>query len=223
MGTVTAQTLINRAAYVLEDTGNTSFTRVELLGWLNEAQTQVVAFAPGANTKRVTIALAAGTQQTLPAGTLVLTDVPRNVNGPAIKLVAREVLDNGPEDWHTAAPSLLVKHYVYDSNDQLNFYVYPPNTGAGQVVAVVAQVPAPVTNEEQTLEIDDSYQAAVVNYMLHRIYSHDTDYTSGGAEKAAAYYGAFKDALAGRGGMQKAVNANNALGGATAEVQGSLR
>lgn len=223
MGTVTAQTLINRAAYLLEDTTNIAWTRAELLGWLNEAQTQVVAYAPGANTVRSNLSLQAGTQQTLPSDALVLIDVPRNVNGPAIRLTSRESLDNGPVDWHTATASATVKHYVYDANDQYNFYVSPPNNGAGQVVAVYAKVPTQVTSESSTLDIDDSYSAAIVNYMMYRAYSHDTDYVSGGADKAAAYFGAFKDVITNRGNLQNVLNVNNALGAATPNVQGSLK
>lgn len=223
MGSVTAKTLIDRASYLLEDTSNVTWTRTELLGWVNEAQTQVVAYAPGANTSRVSLPLVAGTLQTLPSSTLVLIDVPRNVSGPAIRVTSREVLDNAPTDWHTATSDKFVRNYVYDANDQYSFYVSPPNNGAGAVVAVVAQVPTVVTSEGQTLDVDDSYSAAVVNYVAYRAYSKDTDYVAGGAEKAAAYYSAFKDAIANRGGLQAVVNANNALGPATVGNQGSTR
>lgn len=223
MGTVTAQTLINRAGYLLEDTGNVSWSRTELLGWLNEGQSQVVAFAPGANTDRTNVTLVAGTAQTLPADTLVLVDIPRNTNGPAVRSVARELLDDSPVDWHTQTATKLVKNFVYDANDQYAFYVYPPNNGQGQVTIVYARVPDQLTNESQPIEVDDSYQAAILNYMLYRAFSKDTDFVAGGAQKAGAYYEAFKDALQNRGSMQAALNANNALGGATPSNQGSLR
>lgn len=223
MGTVTAATIINRAAYLLEDTGNTTWTRGELLEWVNEGQIQVVAFAPGANTNRVNHVLAAGTQQTLPSDALVLIDIPRNVNGPAVRVTTRELLDGGPVDWHTATATATVTNYLYDANDQYNFYVYPPNTGAGQVVLVYASVPTALSNEAQTIEVDDSYAAAIVNYALYRAYSKDTDYTSDGAAKATGYYSAFKDVIAGRNALQNVVNSNNALAPVNANVQGSLR
>lgn len=222
MGTVTAQTLISRAAYVLEDTGNATWSRAELLGWLNEGQTQVVAYAPGANTDRGTLPLAAGTQQTLPTDTLVLVDIPRNANGPAVRLVSREMLDAGPYDWHTATPSAVVKNYVYDPNDQYNFYVFPPNNGAGQVVIVYARVPSPITTETQAIELDDSYQTAILNYMLYRAYSKDTDYADG-ASRAPAFFAAFKDAIAARSAMQASITASNALAPATPSVPSSLK
>ena len=223
MGTVTAQTLINRAAYVLEDTGNVSWTRIELLGWLNEGQSQVVAYSPGANTDRAELSLVAGTKQTLPNDTIVLVDVPRNTNGPVVRVVGREILDNAPVDWHTTTPTKLVKNYVYDANDQYTFYVYPPNNGAGQVTIVYARVPDQLTSEAQFIEVDDSYQAAILDFMLYRAYSKDTDYVAGGTEKATAYYGAFKDAISARNNLQAVLNTNNALAPANAGNQGSLR
>lgn len=222
MGTVTAQALINSAAFVLEDTGNATWSRAELLGWLNEGQAQTVAYAPGANVDRTNVALVPGTLQTLPDDTMVLMDIPRNVNGPAVRMVLRELLDAGPYDWHTAAPSATVKNYVYDPNDQYSFYVFPPNTGAGQVVAVYARVPARLTSEAQAIELDDSYAAAILNYMLFRAYSKDTDYVEDSG-KAAAYFTAFKDSIANRGSTQAILTASNAVAPATPAVPGTLK
>lgn len=222
MGTVTAQTIINRAATILEDTSNVTWTRAELLGWLNEAQSQVVAFNPSANTVRQNQALAAGTLQVLPDGASVLIDIPRNVNGPAVRLVSRELLDAGPYDWHTAKANAIVKNYVYNDDDEGSFYVFPPNTGTGNVVMVFSKEPAPITSESQAIEVQDGYQAALLNYVLYRAYSKDTDYVETG-QKAAAYYGAFKDAVASKSGGDDDVNANQALGPANVDKQGSLR
>lgn len=222
MGTVTAQALINSAAFVLEDTGNATWSRAELLGWLNEGQAQTVVYAPGANTVRANVPLAAGTHQTLPSDAMVLMDVPRNVNGPAVRMVSRELLDAGPYDWHTAPATTTVKNYVYDPSDQYTFYVFPPNNGSGQVVAVYARIPARLTNETQSIELDDSYEAAVLNYMLFRAYSKDTDYTED-AGKAAAHFAAFKDAIANRGSTQAILTASNAVAPATPAVPGTLK
>lgn len=222
MGTVTAQTIINRAATVLEDTSNVTWTRAELLGWLNEAQSQVVAFKPSANTVRQNLSLAAGTLQSLPASATVLMDIPRNVGGPAVRPVSRELLDAGPYDWHTAKAAAVVKNYVYNDDEGSVFYVFPPNTGSGNVVVVFAAVPSQITSEAQAIEIEDGYQAALLNYVLYRAYSKDTDYVET-AQKAAAYYGAFKDALQGKSVGDGEASANQALGTASADNPGSLK
>lgn len=222
MGTISAQTIINRAAYLLEDTSNTTWTRAELLSWLNEAQNQVVTFVPQANPVRENLTLVAGTLQSLPPRASLLLDIPRNVNGPAVRMVSRELLDGGPFDWHTAKSEALAKNYVYDSRESAVFYVFPPNTGAGQLVVVYAAIPAAITNETSAIEVLDNYAAALLNYVLYRAYSHDTDYTAN-EQKAAAFYSAFKDALAGKSTLDTAAGASSALAPASATSEGSLR
>lgn len=221
MGTITATTLINRAAYLLEDTGNVTWTRAELLDWLNEAQSQVVTYSPTANTVRQNLSLVAGTLQTLPTGSIVLMDIPRNVEGPSVRLISRELLDAAPYDWHTSKASATVKNYVYNSDEGGVFYVFPPNTGAGNLVVVYSKVPSVITNEAQAIELEDTYQAALLNYMMFRAYSKDTDYADG--SKATGYFSAFKDVLAGKAAGDTGASANTALGPANPSVEGSLK
>lgn len=223
MGTVTAQTIINRAATVLEDTGNTTFTRAELLDWLNEAQSVLVSVAPGANSKRSSVALVAGTSQTLPTSAVVLIDVPRNTNGGVIRPVAREALDGGPVDWHTVTQTALVRNFAYDANVPDVFYVYPPNDGTGAVDIVYAEQPPVITSESEAISVKDAYQAALLNYVLFRVYSHDTDYLQGGKEAAAAYYTAFERAVTARVTFDAAANANAALMPMNPANQGSTK
>jgi hypothetical protein len=221
MGTVTAATLINRAGYLLEDTSNVTWTRVELLDWLNEAQSQVVTFVPTANVIRQNLTLAAGTLQTLPEGAITLMDVPRNVEGPSVRLVSREIMDAGPVDWYTYKAASVVKNYVYNNDEGGVFHVFPPNTGTGNVVIVYSKVPAVLTNEAQTISVEDTYQAALVNYMVFRAYSKDTDYADG--SKASSYFGAFKDVLANKAPADAEISANRALGPANPGSEASLK
>ena len=65
--------------------------------------------------------------------------------------------------------------------------------------------------------------AALVNYVLYRAYSHDTDYLSGGKEAAAAHYAAFEKTLAGRVAFDAAVSANTALMGMNPSNPGSTK
>ena len=223
MGTITAQTIINRAATLLEDTGNTSFTRSELLDWLNEAQTQVVAFVPGASSKAASLQLSVGTKQTLPSEAIVLIEAVRNTGGAAVRLAPRESLDGGPVDWHTVTAKDAVKNYVYDVNVPDIFYVYPPNTGNGYLDVVYAVTPTVLASESSAISVKDVYAAALLNYVLFRVHSHDTDYLSGGKEAAAAYYQLFKDCLSGRANMDISVGANNALAPLNPANQGSTK
>lgn len=223
MGTITAQTIINRAARLLEDVGNVSFTRDELRDWLNEAQTQVVNYAPGSNSKVVSVPLAAGTRQTLPTESVLLLDITRNTGGTTVRLVTRESLDGGPSDWHTAKAEPTVRVYCYDTNTPDIFYVYPPNDGTGSVDIAYAEVPTVISSDSQTISVKDTYAAALLNYMLYRVYSRDTDYLAGGKEAAAAYFTAFQNALSGRATLDAVSGANAALAAMQPTNSGSTK
>lgn len=215
----TARDIIDRAAILLEDTGNVTYTRSELLGWVNEALGQVVLYAPGSLPRSVAVDLVAGTRQALPADTIVLIDVLRNLdklNGDqprqAVRIVTREALDNGPFDWHMARPQREVQVYCYDTNAPKEFFVYPPNDGDGRVELTYAAEPTPIAAEGDALPLQSIYDAAVLNYVMYRAYSHDTDYDGDGSGTAAAQFlQAFEHALNGKATLDSTIGANVAL------------
>jgi hypothetical protein len=67
MGTITAQSLIDKASTILQDAGAVRWTAAELLGWLNEGQRFIYHLRKDSSAKVTTMALAAGTRQTVPA------------------------------------------------------------------------------------------------------------------------------------------------------------
>lgn len=210
MGTVTAKTIIDRATILLQDVTNVRWPRAELLDWVNEAQQYIVAVKPGANAKVVNQTLALGSYQTLPADGASLIDIPRNVNGRAVRVITREILDAQLPSWHSDTPSSVVTHYVYDPNVPTAYYVYPPAGGSAAVQLTYAATPTAITSELTAVGLSDFYTPALVNYVVFRAYSKDTDYTSN-ANAAAVYYQMFKDALAGKQAFEMATNPNAAL------------
>ena len=217
MGTVTAKTIIDRAAILLQDTDNTRWTRAELLDWTNEAQQFVVSVKPGSNTMVANVLLASGTRQSLPIDGASLIDIQRNVSGHAVRIVARDALDSLLPNWHVAKPSNVVKNYVYDPNVPTVFYVYPPSDGTAEVMLNYAASPAAMTLETATLAVNDIYAPAVLNYVVFRAFSKDTDYTSN-ATAAAAYYKLFQEALSGRQSFEVATDPNLAMAPLTPNV-----
>jgi len=79
MGTVTAKTIIDKAAIQLIDLTNIRWTRAELLSWLNDGMRQIVLIQPSASTTTVSKLLVAGTRQTLPVDGWLLLSVYRNM------------------------------------------------------------------------------------------------------------------------------------------------
>lgn len=210
MGTVTATTIINRAAILLQDVTNIRWPRTELLDWIHEAQQYIVAVKPGANAVIATKALAAGTLQALPTNGASLIDVPRNLPGRAVRVVTREILDAQIPGWHSTTATAEVIHYVYDANVPTSFYVYPPNTGTGNIELVYAATPTALANETSAISLNDFFAPAVLNYVMYRAYSKDSDYSSNDAN-AVAYFKAFEAALSGKQAFEGATNPNMAL------------
>ena len=185
MGTVTAQSIINKAAIQLTDIANIRWTRAELLSWLNDGMRQIVVIQPSASSTTVVVKLIAGTRQYIPADGWLLLTVYRNMGttgatpGRAVRIVSREILDGFNPNWHADTPKAEVRNFLYTNQDQLAFYVYPPNTGTQYVELNYSSQPADLTSESQVIPIFDVFQSALVDYIMYRACSKDAEYAPG--------------------------------------------
>jgi hypothetical protein len=146
----------------------------------------------------------------LPVDGVSLIDVPRNVGGPAVRVVSREILDAQTPGWHQAVPANTIKHYVYSPLDPKTFYVYPPSSGVSQVDLVYAASPIDVV-EGATILVDDVYATALINYMLYRAYSKDAEYAANAAQ-ATAFYSQFMTLLGAKVTAETITSPGQALG-----------
>lgn len=215
MGTITASTVISKAQIILQDTTGVRWpSDTELLGWLNDGQREVMVFKPNANVKNIAVQLVAGTKQSLPTDGVQLIDVVRNMGtdgataGRAIRIVMREILDAQLPEWHSATANATTKHYIYSVLDPKNYYVYPPqpSSSRGYVELIYGAVPTDATING-TIQIDDIYQNVLVDYILYRAYSKDTEYAAD-ANRAAAHQQAYLASLTGKMKIEGAVNPN---------------
>lgn len=196
MSTITAKSIIDKAAIQLTDTGNIRWTRAELLGWINDAQRQIVIMSPNATNKVATVQLAAGTRQSIPSDGWTLLEVIRYMGtdgtkpGRAIRLASRELIDSFNPNWHAATPTLIPNHYIFDLQDQTVFFVYPPNNGRGYVQLNYAPDPADVTNENNPISLNNIFETAILDYVLYRACSKDAEYAPG-LQLAAGYLQTF--------------------------------
>ena len=163
MPTITAQAILNKAAIVLQDTTNIRWPTTELLGWLNDALREIASMRPDISNKTTSMALVAGTRQTIPADGAALLAVRRNMGsggatpGDAIRKVPMDLLDSQRPGWHYETATPVVKHYVYDPRTPRTFYVYPPSLGATQVEIVYDAPPAALAAVGDTITVDDEY------------------------------------------------------------------
>lgn len=217
--TITAQSILSRATQVLQDTTGVRWQARELARWFNDGQREVAIHRPDATTKTATGTCATGTRQNLKTMTGVsslnpakLLDVPRNISGRAVRLVAREILDAQNPNWHAMTGAATSIHFTHDERDPTAFYVYPPATGATQLEIVFSANPTDVALPAEgvtiamslsdtdtsvvsgNLDLPDLFAGAVLDYVLYRAYLKDADY-AGNLARAQAHYTAMANAL----------------------------
>lgn len=226
MGTVTAQTILNKAAIQLTDIANVRWTRAELLSWLNDGMRQIVLIQPSASSTTVSKLLTAGTRQTIPSDGWLLLQIYRNMGttgttaGRAIRIVSREVLDGFNPNWHSEIPKAEVKNYIYDVQDQLAFYVYPPNTGTQYIELNYSAQPTNLTSESQTIPIFDIFQSALVDYIMFRACSKDAEYAPG-LQLAQGYLATFTASIQGKTQSEATNDPINALNPRNVAIPGT--
>jgi hypothetical protein len=200
MGTITAKSIIDKASTQLLDPSNVRWTRAELLGWLNDGQRQITVMSPNATNKVATIKLAVGTRQSIPSDGWTLLDVIRTMGtdgtkpGRAMRLVSQELIDGFNPYWHSDTPTATPKNYIFDQQDQTVFYVYPPNNGKGYVQLNYSPVPTDLGSELLTITINDIFQTALLDYILYRACSKDSEYAPG-LQLASGYLQTFMGSM----------------------------
>lgn len=216
MGTLTAASIITKAVTQLNDLSAVRWTRAELLEWINDAQRTIVLMAPNSSNYTTNIKMVAGTRQQIPDDGWVLLDVYRNMGttgttpGRTIRITSKEVLDGFNPDWHSDSAVTTVKNYIYDTQDQTAFWVYPPSDGKGYLQLNYARLPVPCTQESDAIYVNDILQTAVVDYVLFRACSKDAEYAPG-LVLAQGYWSAFIAALGAKEAAEKANNPNQTL------------
>lgn len=215
MGTIIASDVIEKAQIVLMDATGTRWpVATELLGWLCDGQREVLVYKPNAFVKNLAVKLAAGTKQQLPTDGVQLIDVVRNMGangttpGRAVRITERESLDSANPDWHTSTPAAVVKHYIYSLLDPKHFYVYPPQPAAdqGYVEVIYGATPGDVALTDP-IAVDDIYQNVLVDYILYRAFSKDSEYNGDGG-RASAHQNAYMTALTGKMRVEWVANPN---------------
>ena len=209
MGTITVQSVIDRAEQVLYDTTNVRWSVTELLGWFNDGQREVVALRPDTYPAVSSVKLTSGTKQTLPADGYTLLTVVRNMGtdgnspGNAVREVQRRQLDADSPGWHAEIGNNVTDHYIFDPRTPKIFYVYPPSLGNNYIELVYSRVPGDVLIGA-TITLDDVYANVLLDYVLYRAYSRDFE-QPGAGDRALAHRAAFENGL----GLKAQADASN--------------
>lgn len=138
----------------------------DLLRFLNNARRNVVVLRPELLTLRAAIPMVAGVLQAIPAAGTVLFKLDHNVTGRRLRLVDAAMLDTALAAWPGVTATAEVQEYATDTKDRKRFLVYPPNTGAGSVIALYGITPTPLVLSTEALGLDDEFEPALRELML---------------------------------------------------------
>jgi hypothetical protein len=201
--TISAQSIVRRATDLLQDQTSVRWTANELVRWFNDAQRSVVRARPDSMNTTTTMTLAAGSRQDLDNASLSplpakLIEITRNMAASSTKnavvKVERKMMDATP-NWHSVTPVVNILHYMFDPRDPKTFYVYPPATTLAQLEVMYSGYPTDIaepgdgltyTSVTGNLSLPDIYADDVLNLMLFRCYSKDSEF-AGNTERAAGY------------------------------------
>lgn len=219
MATEKVVTVISKAQTLLQDATSVRWPVLELQGWLNDAYREAVILRPDCNTQSGSFTCAAGPRQVVTAqfsSALRLIEVVRNLAATsdkrAVRLVSRSDIDEQRRAWYSEAQTATIQYYMFDPRLPKEFLVYPPASALAQLEVVYSSVPAAHTLTEvqltnpstaEVIRIDDSFANALVDYIMYRAYSKNTE-SATNATKAGAYYQAFQNSLGVKGQTEAA-------------------
>lgn len=196
-----ASSIVSKVRKLIIDPDGTRWTDEELLEWLTDGQRTIVAALPSASVSVTTLSLVAGPRQALPSDGYKLLMVYRNltsggVSGNSINRVSHALLQHQyysyPADANQAT---AVQVYAYDPDDPEAFYVYPANDGAGEVEVAYSVMPPALALLTDTLVVRDIFEPALVDYVMFRAHSKDSDY-AGGEDVSLKYQARFEGFVA---------------------------
>lgn len=210
MSTVKVVDLIKRAHTILLDASAVRWTALELQDWLNDGYKEIATLHPDSNTQSATFTCSAGYRQDIsvayPEAYLVLevlTNKAALSNKRPVTLVSRRSMDTSYPGWYNESQSVNIQKYMYDKRVPKEFLVYPPATSTAQLEIIYATVPAPHTLTElqlmnsattETIRLDVIYSNPLLDYILYRAFSKDSDQANNAA-RATAHYQAMVTSL----------------------------
>lgn len=160
----------------LIDTGGTPrWTDAEFLSWANAFFRELASLAPDYVSARVTLSLAAGAYQSLPAQYTDLIELISNAAGESIREVSYAALKASISWGNTDADADGPKEYARVSSGEFAVYPAAPSGGA-TVTALVIEAPTIAAVGDSVPGTPDLLPA-LYQYMIYRARSKDAEDT----------------------------------------------
>lgn len=197
---MTGQDIDDIVAGLLQDADATQWSAEDRLRWINAGVRDIATHKPKATTVSQNILLtAASTRQAVPADTIAVLDLVCNmgesgtVPGRHITAVSADRLGASRPSWRRDKAT-YVRHLVMDDRDPGAFYVWPAPSAASYVEALLHKHPAAIAALSQTLPLDNSYQNALVDFVMHMAFSQEAEMPER-LTLAAAHYAKYAQTL----------------------------
>jgi len=194
---ISAETIIDAAGVILNDTGHNRWTEDELLSDLNDGEKAIVLLKPDAYVVSTTFQLVAGVFQSIPSGGIQFIGTPTNmgtgaVQGSSIPKVDKEVMDTHNPDWPTNDASATVNAIMYDPADSKHFYCTPPqpSSNMGYIRWPYSANPTDIAAKGDNINLDDVFKEPLIQWLLYKSYSRDAEHADNPtlADKAEARF-----------------------------------
>ena len=194
-----AETIIQLVLTQVNDNSHVRWSLDDKLRWLNEGQRFVVTFRPDANAVNRVVTLVSGVKQTIPSTAIRFLRLYRNMGadgttaGKGITFVDLDEMSRSTPDWPADTAEVTVSHYMNDTQDRQNYYVWPPVHASTivQVEGLFSDTPTDVPLEgtyqplTDKIAIADSYSNPLIDYILFRLYAADGE---GGSARLSALH-----------------------------------
>ena len=173
---VSVDTILDSVSVTLLDTARRTWSRPELLGYLNEALRATAFVKPDMYSVRDFVTLVAGIAQDLPADGVALLDATDNeATGRTVTQTDLALLQEENRFWPAATQQAEVENYAADPRTPRRYYVFPPNDGTGSLRVTYGAVPAALTGSSgEDIPVPDSYQNALTNFVLAKAYAKNS-------------------------------------------------
>ena len=191
---IQVQTILNRAALLLEDEQQDIWTEAELILWVDDALTTIVNHRPDVYVKRAVVDLKEGTYQDLPEDGIILIRLTRNMSThTSITGLPLDILDDQHPSWRAPVMAPIVEHYVYTDRDPKHFEVFPSVAEGVQIELDYGAAPPSVTVATDTIPLGKEYTNILTDWVLYRAWSKDDE--AANQSKAMVQFQAFSQAL----------------------------
>ncbi|MHC4757104.1 MAG: phage adaptor protein [Planctomycetota bacterium] len=204
--TTTYQAIIDKAERILIDEGSDQTTRrwteTELLGWATESEGEIAKLKPDSYPVVETVALASGSQQSLPTSAIQLLDVLCNMGtngttrGDVVEVVEKKIMNAINPGWLSDTANTTVTHVIYDTKRSPKLYwVYPKSPGTNYLEIMTTKLP---DNSSKVIGdnilLGDEYTTAMMHYILFNSFLKDLDIPSS-SERANVHQRIFNGLL----------------------------